>query len=124
MENFGRPLLHAKLRLVQQVAMAFAKSVVHLHHNGAQRAILSVAIPEADGLEGVAQDTGIAVQPDFTIGRIGESAFGCIGVVAGATVPMPSSPAVLSSQANAPPRSGPRPSPWSASKKLKGAKRL
>ena len=53
---------------VQQVAVALAKGVVDLDHDGAQAAVLPVAIPEADRLEGVAQHARIGVQPEFAVG--------------------------------------------------------
>ena len=62
---FGGGLLCAENRFVQQITMPFAKGVVHLNHDGTQRVVSTVAIPEADGFEGVAKDAGVAVQPDF-----------------------------------------------------------
>ena len=47
--------------------MAFAKGVIHLHHDGAQGAPLvvcgAVAIPEAHRLEGIAQHARVGMQP-------------------------------------------------------------
>ena len=60
--------LKAVLRLVEQVAVALAKSVVDLDHDGAQCAVGFVAVPEAHGLEGVTQYARVGVQPDLAAG--------------------------------------------------------
>ena len=76
MEYLAGPLLDTKAGCIQQVAMPFAESVVHFHHDGAQGTSLvvhrPVAVPEAHWLEGMTQHPRIAVQPDFT-GRIGDA---------------------------------------------------
>ena len=72
MEHLGRTLLHAVTWRVQQIAVALAKGVVHLHHDGTQAAALvigsAVAVPEAHRLEGKAQHARVAVQPHFAGG--------------------------------------------------------
>ena len=69
-EDFAGGLFRAKNGFVEQVAMALAKGVVHLNHDGAQGAVGTVAIPKADGFEGVAKHARVAVQPDFARGVV------------------------------------------------------
>ena len=50
--------------------MALAKGVVDLGQHGGQRTIGTVRIPEAHGLEHVAQHAREGVQPDFAVGIV------------------------------------------------------
>ena len=57
---------------VEQVAVTLTKGVVHLNHDGPQRAVCAVAVPKTHGLEGVTQHARVGVQPDFAL-RIGNA---------------------------------------------------
>ena len=58
----------AKFRFWQQVAMALPKGVVDLSQDGGQRIVWSMAIPKADGLEGIAEHPGKCLKPNFSLG--------------------------------------------------------
>ena len=81
MEHLGsmQLLAEGQPRPAQQIAMAFAEGVVDFHHDGRQGVVRAVAIPEADWLEGVAQHTRVAVQPDLA-GSVGNALAGQQGV--------------------------------------------
>src|ERR1035441_1074268 len=57
-ELLGRAHLAAerKLRAAQQIAVALAEGVVHLDDDGGERGVVAMAVPEADRLEGVAEN--------------------------------------------------------------------
>ena len=70
MKNFVGMQGLAIERFGQDVAMALTKGVVHLHHDGGQCVVAAVAIPKTDGLEGIAPNAGIAVQPHLALGVV------------------------------------------------------
>ena len=70
MKNFVGMQGLAIKRLGQDIAMALAKGVVHLHHDGGQCVVAAVAVPKTDGLEGIAPNAGIAVQPHLALGIV------------------------------------------------------
>ena len=48
--------------------MTLPKGVMDLSQYGGQRIVRSMAIPKADGLEGVAQHSGKCLKPNFSLG--------------------------------------------------------
>src|SRR5450755_1790219 len=54
-----------QLGAAQEIAVTFAESVVDLDHDRGQRCVAAVAVPEAHRLEGEAENSRNAVQPDL-----------------------------------------------------------
>ncbi len=68
MKNLIGVFRMAKFWFRQQIAMALPKGVVNFSQDGGQRIVRSMAIPKADGLEGIAQHSGKCLKPNFSLG--------------------------------------------------------